>query len=111
MSTQRIRWRPSRAGILNVYQYEDETLHFADGRLLLRGVNGSGKSTAMNRLELTSHHPFRETRADPLAPAPLRRRADACETAARAPGLPSQCGAPGASYADHSARKADGARP
>ena len=23
------RWRPSRAGILNVYQYEDETLHFA----------------------------------------------------------------------------------
>jgi hypothetical protein len=34
------RWRPSRAGILNVYQYENETLHFADGRLLLRGVNG-----------------------------------------------------------------------
>jgi uncharacterized protein (TIGR02680 family) len=44
------RWRPSRAGILNVYQYEDETLHFAGGRLLLRGVNGSGKSTAMNML-------------------------------------------------------------
>src|SRR5215218_5667365 len=44
------RWRPSRAGILNVYQYEDETLHFADGRLLLRGVNGSSKSTAMNML-------------------------------------------------------------
>jgi uncharacterized protein (TIGR02680 family) len=49
-STQRARWRPSRAGILNVYQYEDETLHFAGGRLLLRGVNGSGKSTAMNML-------------------------------------------------------------
>src|SRR3954452_4304771 len=46
----RARWRPARAGILNVYQYEDETLHFADGRLLLRGVNGSGKSTAMNML-------------------------------------------------------------
>ena len=44
------RWQPTRAGILNVYQYEDETLHFADGRLLLRGVNGSGKSTAMNML-------------------------------------------------------------
>lgn len=44
------RWRPSRAGILNVYQYGDETLHFAGGRLLLRGVNGSGKSTAMNML-------------------------------------------------------------
>jgi uncharacterized protein (TIGR02680 family) len=44
------RWRLNRAGILNVYQYGDETLHFAGGRLLLRGVNGSGKSTAMNML-------------------------------------------------------------
>ncbi|PVZ10988.1 TIGR02680 family protein [Actinomycetospora cinnamomea] len=44
------RWKPSRAGILNVYQYQDEVLEFADGRLLLRGVNGSGKSTAMNML-------------------------------------------------------------
>jgi hypothetical protein len=42
------RWRLNRAGILNVYQYGDETLHFAGGRVLLRGVNGSGKSTAMN---------------------------------------------------------------
>lgn len=44
------RWVLSRAGILNVYQYGDETLTFAGGRLLLRGVNGSGKSTAMNML-------------------------------------------------------------
>lgn len=44
------RWKPSRAGILNVYQYQDEVLEFAGGRLLLRGVNGSGKSTAMNML-------------------------------------------------------------
>lgn len=40
----------NRGGILNVYQYDDEILHFAGGRLLLRGVNGSGKSTAMNML-------------------------------------------------------------
>ena len=33
-----------------MYQYSDEVLHFAGGRLLLRGVNGSGKSTAMNML-------------------------------------------------------------
>lgn len=39
-----------RAGIINVYQYGVETLSFAGGRLLLRGVNGSGKSTAMNML-------------------------------------------------------------
>ena len=44
------RWRLNRAGIVNVYQYGDEVLHFAGGRLLLRGVNGSGKSTAMNML-------------------------------------------------------------
>jgi len=44
------RWTLNRAGIINVYQYGQETLHFAGGRLLLRGVNGSGKSTAMNML-------------------------------------------------------------
>lgn len=44
------RWRLERAGIINVYQYGNEVLDFAGGRLLLRGVNGSGKSTAMNML-------------------------------------------------------------
>ncbi|HET9692171.1 MAG TPA: TIGR02680 family protein, partial [Acidimicrobiales bacterium] len=44
------RWTLSRAGICNVYQYDDEVISFAGGRLLLRGVNGSGKSTAMNML-------------------------------------------------------------
>ena len=44
------RWQLSRAGIVNVYQYEHEVLEFGGGRLLLRGVNGSGKSTAMNML-------------------------------------------------------------
>lgn len=44
------RWRLTRAGIVNVYQYENEVLQFGGGRLLLRGVNGSGKSTAMNML-------------------------------------------------------------
>ena len=50
MGVSERRWVLSRAGILNVYQYGDETLHFHGGRLLLRGVNGSGKSTAMNML-------------------------------------------------------------
>ena len=52
------RWRLSRAGIVNVYQYENDILRFGGGRLLLRGVNGSGKSTAMNMLLpflLTAH--------------------------------------------------------
>ena len=46
------RWTLNRAGILNVYQYGDETIELTGGRLLLRGVNGSGKSTAMNMLLL-----------------------------------------------------------
>ena len=50
LGSARGRWRLHRAGIVNVYQYEDEVLHFGGGRLLLRGVNGSGKSTAMNML-------------------------------------------------------------
>ena len=50
LGAARGRWRLNRAGIINVYQYENEVLDFAGGRLLLRGVNGSGKSTAMNML-------------------------------------------------------------
>lgn len=45
-----IRWQPNRAGLLNVWRYHDETLTFADGRLLLRGPNGSGKSKALELL-------------------------------------------------------------
>ncbi|MGW5454780.1 TIGR02680 family protein [Nocardia sp. NPDC003979] len=44
------RWMPSRAGILNVWRYYDEVLEFHDGRLLLRGANGSGKSKALELL-------------------------------------------------------------
>ncbi|MDE0168384.1 MAG: hypothetical protein OXS29_02570 [bacterium] len=58
VDTEDARWRLHRAGIVNVYQYENEVLHFGGGRLLLRGVNGSGKSTAMNMLLpflLTTH--------------------------------------------------------
>jgi len=32
------RWRLHRAGIINVYQYGNETLHLGGGRLLLRGA-------------------------------------------------------------------------
>ena len=34
------RWSICRAGIINVYQYENETLHFGGGRLLLRAAVG-----------------------------------------------------------------------
>jgi uncharacterized protein (TIGR02680 family) len=45
-----VRWIPFRAGILNVWRYYDEVFQFAEGRLLLRGQNGSGKSKALELL-------------------------------------------------------------
>ncbi|MFJ9902350.1 TIGR02680 family protein [Streptomyces sp. NPDC101152] len=44
------RWRPSRAGVLNVWRYYDEVFAFHRGRLLLRGPNGTGKSKALEVL-------------------------------------------------------------
>ncbi|MEV5836781.1 TIGR02680 family protein [Nocardia sp. NPDC052112] len=45
-----VRWKPTRAGILNVWRYYDEVFEFHEGRLLLRGPNGSGKSKALELL-------------------------------------------------------------
>ncbi|MCL2464036.1 MAG: TIGR02680 family protein, partial [Micrococcales bacterium] len=44
------RFRLSRAGILNIWQYDDQVFTFADGRLLLRGANGAGKSKTLEML-------------------------------------------------------------
>lgn len=44
------RWRPARAGILNVWRYYREVFTFHRGRLLLRGRNGTGKSKALELL-------------------------------------------------------------
>ena len=44
------RFRLSRAGVLNVWQYDDQVFDFADGRLLLRGANGAGKSKTLEML-------------------------------------------------------------
>ncbi|MGH8993880.1 MAG: TIGR02680 family protein, partial [Acidimicrobiia bacterium] len=44
------RWRPSRAGLVNLWRYWDETFVFHGGRLLLRGPNGCGKSMALELL-------------------------------------------------------------
>lgn len=41
------RWQPLRCGLLNLYRYEDEQFRFEDGRLLLRGDNGTGKSRVL----------------------------------------------------------------
>ncbi|HEX6602141.1 MAG TPA: hypothetical protein VF030_05815, partial [Solirubrobacterales bacterium] len=44
------RFRLHRAGILNVWQYDEQEFTFADGRLLLRGANGAGKSKTLEML-------------------------------------------------------------
>jgi hypothetical protein len=44
------RFRPTRAGVINVWDYVDEEWMFADGRLALRGHNGSGKTKALEVL-------------------------------------------------------------
>lgn len=47
---QLARWQPLRAGLVNLYRYDYEEFHFAEGRLLLRGNNGSGKSRVLAML-------------------------------------------------------------
>lgn len=44
------RFRLHRAGILNVWQYDDQEFLLADGRMLLRGANGAGKSKTLEML-------------------------------------------------------------
>jgi uncharacterized protein (TIGR02680 family) len=45
-----VRFRPTRAGVINVWDYADEEFVFAGGRLVLRGHNGSGKTKALEVL-------------------------------------------------------------
>lgn len=50
MSRRSDRFQPSRAGVVNIWDYVDEEFVFADGRLVLRGHNGSGKTKALEVL-------------------------------------------------------------
>src|SRR4051794_24813095 len=47
----RRRWQPLRVGIVNLWEYDDVEFWSADGRLVLRGGNGAGKTKV---LELTT---------------------------------------------------------
>jgi uncharacterized protein (TIGR02680 family) len=46
-SAESTRWRPVRSGLLNLYRYDNEEFWFHEGRLLLRGNNGTGKSRVL----------------------------------------------------------------
>lgn len=41
------RWKMNRMGILNFWFYDEEIFEFQEGRMILRGSNGSGKSVTM----------------------------------------------------------------
>ncbi|MCZ7416350.1 MULTISPECIES: TIGR02680 family protein [unclassified Streptomyces] len=41
------RWRPLRIGLVDMFHYDAEEFWFHDGRLLLRGNNGTGKSKVL----------------------------------------------------------------
>lgn len=38
------RWRPLRSGVVSIYKYDDQTFVWHRGKLLIRGLNGTGKS-------------------------------------------------------------------
>lgn len=44
------RWLPTRAGLVSLWRFWEETFLFHQGRLLLRGPNGAGKSLALELL-------------------------------------------------------------
>lgn len=46
-SATRERWQPLRGGLLNLYRYDHEEFRYEQGRLLLRGNNGTGKSRVL----------------------------------------------------------------
>jgi uncharacterized protein (TIGR02680 family) len=43
----RTRWQPLRCGMVELFHYDAEEFWFRDGRLLLRGNNGTGKSKVL----------------------------------------------------------------
>ncbi len=48
--SEKSRFVPTRAGIINLWDYRDEEFIFVDGWLVLRGPNGSGKTKALEVL-------------------------------------------------------------
>ena len=68
MSPGARRWRPRRAGIINLYEYANQVFDFAGGRLLLRGHNTSGKTKALELLlPFCLDGDIRPTKLDPFA--------------------------------------------
>ena len=61
------RWQMNRIGLIDFWYYDEEEFAFADGRMLLRGSNGSGKSVTMHSfIPLILDGNMRPERLDPF---------------------------------------------
>lgn len=61
------RWQMNRTGILNFWHYDEEEFILEEGRIILRGSNGSGKSVTMQSfLPLVLDGDKRPQRLDPF---------------------------------------------
>lgn len=60
-------WRPNRLILINYWLFDYEVFHFVQGRLLLRGANGSGKTTVLvSAITLVLDAEKRRERLDPF---------------------------------------------
>lgn len=60
-------WQMNRIGLLDFWYYDDQEFEFLDGRMLLRGANGSGKSVTMQSfIPLLLDGNMRPERLDPF---------------------------------------------
>ena len=61
------KWQINRVGLLDFWYYDEEEFDFLDGRMLLRGANGSGKSVTMQSfIPLLLDGNMRPERLDPF---------------------------------------------
>ena len=61
------KWQINRAGLVDFWYYDEETFEFSEGRMLLRGSNGSGKSVTMQSfIPLLLDGNMRPERLDPF---------------------------------------------
>jgi len=61
------KWKMHKIGLVDFWYYDEQEFHFLDGRMLLRGANGSGKSVTMQSfIPLLLDGNMRPERLDPF---------------------------------------------
>lgn len=61
------KWQILKVGLVNFWYYDEEEFYFLDGRMVLRGANGSGKSVTMQSfIPLLLDGNMRPERLDPF---------------------------------------------